>query len=76
MEFCCKKYDANILGYALMPNHIHLILHFQDGIKRIAFMRDFKKFTSVKIRQEIEVHSPEMIVNIRHNRKGQVFKVW
>ncbi|MCB0538191.1 MAG: transposase [Bacteroidetes bacterium] len=43
LSFCCNKYQASIMAYILMPNHIHLLIHFEDGKNRISFMRDFKK---------------------------------
>ncbi|MCX6187391.1 MAG: transposase [Bacteroidetes bacterium] len=74
--FCSKKYDADILAFVLMPNHIHFIVYFTEANKRIDFMRDFKKFTSTKVRQEIEKADIELLEIIRINQNGQVFKVW
>ncbi|OJW73438.1 MAG: hypothetical protein BGO68_02130 [Candidatus Amoebophilus sp. 36-38] len=76
LNFCSNKYQAAILGYVLMPNHIHFILHVPDGAKRIDFMRDFKKFTSIKTRQEIEKYRPGDLENLRYKKDSQVFKVW
>ena len=59
-----------------MSNHIHLILYFPEGRKRIDFMRDFKKFTSTKIRKEVERVKPELLDTIRIESGKQVFKVW
>jgi len=59
-----------------MPNHLHLIIHFEEGVKRIGFMRDFKKFTSTKVRQEIEKHQPQKLEKILYLKDNQVFKVW
>ena len=39
--------QSKLIGYVLMPSHIHLLLMI-DGDKLSAFMRDFKKFTSQK----------------------------
>jgi len=74
--FCSKKYNADILAYVLMPNHIHFIVYFKEANKRIDFMRDFKKFTSIKVRQEVEKTDIELLGKIRINRDGQVFMVW
>jgi putative transposase len=76
LNFCANKYHADILGYVLMPNHIHLILHLAEGSKRGDLLRDFKKFTSTKIRQEIEKCQPEQLAALRYQQNGQVFKVW
>ena len=76
LNFCSKKYQAGILGYVFMPNHIHLILHFSEGAKRIDFMRDFKKFTSTKVRQEVENNHPRKLEKLLYQKDNQVFKVW
>lgn len=52
--FLSNKYEAVILGYVIMPNHIHLILYFKEENHLSSFMRDFKKFTSVQIRQKLD----------------------
>jgi putative transposase len=76
LNFCMEKYSAVMMGYVIMPNHIHLIVHFCDGIKRSAFMRDFKKFTSYEIRKEIEIHSSNLLNKINVSNDKQLFKVW
>src|SRR5574337_511293 len=49
LNFYCKKYEAHIVAYALMPEHLHLMIYFSEENKLIEFMRDFKKYTSVQI---------------------------
>ncbi|MFN0048636.1 MAG: transposase [Cytophagales bacterium] len=76
LNFCATKYKAAILGYVFMPNHIHLIINFEEGIRRIDFMCDFKKFTSTKVRQEIERDRPSFLEKLLYIKDNQVFKVW
>lgn len=65
-----------MLGYVIMPNHIHFVMFFQQGKDRIGFMRDFKKFTSTKIRIEIEQESPNTLEDIIYMKREQIFKIW
>lgn len=76
LNFCCAKFQASILGYVIMPNHLHLIIHFELGKNRIDFMRDFKKFTSVQIRNEVQGLNPSIFQKISYNKGKQKFKVW
>lgn len=76
IRFCNNKFNARLLGYVLMPNHIHLLLHFENNENRASYMRDFKKFTATKIRQEVERLHPEHLDRLRFSTKSQVFKVW
>jgi putative transposase len=76
LNFCSRKYEASILGYVLMPNHIHLIVHFPTGMHRVDFIRDFKSYTSKKVRQEIEKYKPELLANLCYQRYKQNYKIW
>ncbi|MCB9256796.1 MAG: transposase [Chitinophagales bacterium] len=78
LRYYGQQYEVSILAYVVMPNHIHMILDFKRGSDRIAFMRDFKKYTSTKIRKEIELHEPEMLKKYsiqRVNRNSRYGKI-
>ena len=60
-----------------MPNHIHLILLFEDAEVITAYMRDFIKFTSGEIRREIEKQGRvDIVEKIKYKTKTQLYKVW
>ena len=75
--FCLKKYEADLIAYVLMPNHIHLILFYNNKINVSGFLRDLKKYTSVKIRQQLEKEGKEEILKeLVYRRYRQKYKVW
>lgn len=75
--FLNKKYNAYIMGYVLMPNHIHLILYFDKENKLSEYMRDFKKFTSIEIRRQIEKDGRyKLLDELRYEKRQQKFRVW
>ncbi|HEV8511961.1 MAG TPA: transposase [Cyclobacteriaceae bacterium] len=77
INFLNNKYFAATLGYVIMPNHIHLILYFKKGNQLSNWMRDLKKFTSTKVRQQIEKSGNiDLLEKLRVPEKKQVFKVW
>ena len=77
LKFCLNKYKAEIIAYVLMPNHIHLVLFYTDKIDLSGFMRDFKKYTSSKIRQQLFKEGREKeLEELRYIRYGQMFKIW
>lgn len=77
LEFVIRKYPSHLLAYVFMPNHIHLIILFDDGSNVSAFMRDFKKFTSTAIRKQLEADGELQLVEaIRYEKNGQKLKVW
>jgi len=76
MTFVCDKYKCSILGYVIMPNHVHFILHFNENNNLSNLMRDFKKYTSVKIRQALETKEPNLLNDLRIVKEGRVFQIW
>ncbi len=77
LDFLTEKYKCCLSGYVIMPNHIHLILYFPEQNRLSDFMRDLKKFTSVKLRQEIDKPENEHLINtLRHEIREQKFKIW
>jgi putative transposase len=49
------QYDCKLLGYVIMPDHIHILIWPRD-VKIVAdFMRDFKRFTSGRITRQVKL---------------------
>lgn len=76
IKFCLKKYNCDLIAYVLMPNHIHLILFYNDKVDVSGFMRDMKKYTSVKLRQCLELDDMHKVEMLKYKKCGQKFKVW
>ena len=77
MNFLNEKYKSCILGYVIMPNHIHLILYFREQNQLSNWMRDLKKYTAYRIRLQIEQAGEIQLLNkLRLPRRKSVFKVW
>jgi putative transposase len=74
------EHHATLLAFAFMPSHIHLVLTMPLGEQISDLMRDFKKFTSTKIRQQLEAdRQTEWLERLRRHaagKRGQVFKLW
>jgi REP element-mobilizing transposase RayT len=49
------QYACKILGYVIMPDHIHLLIWPQDAHMITDFMRDFKRFTSGRITRQAKL---------------------
>ncbi|MFH1366964.1 MAG: transposase [Patescibacteria group bacterium] len=52
--FYCNKFSYKLLGFVIMPNHVHLLIQLNDKYNDISrVMRDFKKFSSIQIVQQL-----------------------
>jgi len=83
MQHVLWEHHSPLLAYVLMPNHIHLIPAMPEGESLSDLMRDFKKFTSTKIRRQLqeEKQSDSLEILLRNaervgRKKRQVFKLW
>ena len=75
-----KEHRATLLAYVIMPNHLHLVIYIPKGESISDFMRDFKKYTSTKIRQQLERDKYNKLVETlritSNGRKPRVFHLW
>ena len=77
LKFVANKYEADYLGYVLMPNHLHIIVYFKKENQLSNLMRDFKKFTSVEIRRLVENEGrSELLQKLRYSHREQKLKIW
>ena len=75
-QFYNGKYKANLLAYVLMSNHIHFVIFFEEAHQLIGYMRDFKKYTSLKLREYIQAQQVDQLTHINFEHRSQHFKVW
>ncbi len=77
LAFVNDKFNAHVLGYVFMPNHIHMILYFSSKNHLSDYMRDFKKFTSTKIRQRLDQKGEcETLQKLKCNEASRAYQVW
>ena len=58
LRYCIKHKGLNVYSYCLMTNHLHLIVNANEPFQLKGIIRDFKKFSSKKIIQQI-INEPE-----------------
>ncbi len=83
LRYCQKEKGLEIFGWVIMSNHIHLVARSATG-DLSGTLRDFKKYTSKKIIEEIEKSAEsrkEWMLRLfahaakRQNKKGD-YQVW
>jgi putative transposase len=56
--YCQEHKDLELNGYVFMLNHLHMIVTSPDVA---GFLRDFKRFTSKKLKENIQSHEPRVL---------------
>ncbi|MDO8998403.1 MAG: transposase [Bacteroidota bacterium] len=84
LKYCQQQKGLEIYAYVLMPSHLHMMCRAKEGFELANIIRDFKKFTSKKIIQNIkEEHESrrEWLLDLfskacEHLKREQGYKVW
>lgn len=84
LKYCQHQKGLEIYAFVLMPSHLHMLCRAKEGYELSSIIRDFKKFTSKKIIQNIQ-QEPEsrrgwmldlFAKACGHLKREQEFKVW
>lgn len=84
LNYCIKNKGLEVYAYCLMPSHLHLMCRADDDTPLSDIVRDFKKFTSKKIIENI-MEGPEsrrewllemFSKACEHLVRDQKYKVW
>lgn len=73
---CNALHDADMLGYVIMPNHVHIVLRIADKERLIRYMHSFKTYSSAAIRQLLLMEDPVHALMLAYHKKRQKYKVW
>ena len=79
-----EEHNANVVAYVIMPNHLHVIVHFQNESFNInTIVGNGKRFMAYEIinRLKIEKNTEllnhlESLLTARERKKGQLHKVF
>lgn len=58
LQFYRKKWLKELIAYTIMPHHLHLSIEAKIVKELSAFLRDFKKYTSVEIKERLNLDTP------------------
>jgi REP element-mobilizing transposase RayT len=80
LKYYREQHDFKLIAYVIMPEHIHLIIWLLGKSTISDVMKDFKKYSSVRIREELYAEGNKKLISIFRNcargYKGQDFKLW
>lgn len=80
---CKEKYDADILAYVIMPNHMHFILHFHSETFNLNVIGNGKRFLAYELVERLiakgnheMTNRLQKLITHREKEKGQIHKVF
>ena len=84
LRYCQKEKGLLIFGYCIMPSHLHLIARTEGKLTLSEILRDFKKYTSKALIDQI-LEEPESRRNWmlqifesegKRRKRAQNYKLW
>lgn len=76
LRFLCDDKRAKVLGFVIMPNHIHLIWKILEPHKRWNVQRDFLKYTAQQIKFNLQKNDSSLLDDILVRSRDRMFQVW
>lgn len=80
LNYYRNRHNFKLIAYVIMPEHLHLILWLLGKSSISDVMRDFKKYSSVQIKEELQTEENQRLLSIFRNNargyRGQDFKLW
>ena len=79
-----EKYNADVVAYVIMPNHVHIIVHFhKEGFNLNTIIANGKRFMAYQLINRLEIAANSVLLNHlktrvtdREKKKGQLHKVF
>jgi len=76
IEFYQKSFFIKILGYVIMPDHVHLIVWPQGKKTLEEFVRDYKKYLAKEILQRLTISEKTKVLLGRPQKRNHLFQIW
>ena len=76
LNFLSENKRVRVLGFVIMPNHIHVIWQILEPNINSDVQRDFLKYTSQQIKWNMVNTDSPLLDDIRVNAKDRRYQVW
>ena len=80
LKYCQENKGLYLLGFIIMPTHLHLITSNSDETNLSDIMRDFRQFTSKRIKDLLvddkRIQYLEVFEKAACNLSKQKYKIW
>ena len=76
LSFLSEQKRADVLGFVIMPNHIHLLWKIRPPHRLAGVQRDFMKFTAQQIKQDLKKHHPAVLNQFGSSQNDRKYQFW
>ena len=80
LKYCQQHKGLYLIGYVIMPTHLHLVTSNSEHTTLSAIMRDFRHYTSSTVRDLLEADQQHRFLKIFQkaaiNLPRQKYKIW
>ena len=76
LKFLRNSNKIKVFAFVIMPNHIHIVWEIDELYKYSDIVRDFKKFTAQKIKEDLKKNYPELLQKFYIESKDRTFQLW
>ena len=76
MSFLVQNNRVKIYAFVIMPNHMHLVWKVNNDINPVDVQRDFLKFTSQKIKFDLQDNESKLLKEFHLNSKDRKYQIW
>lgn len=73
---CNALHDVDLIGYVIMPNHLHLLLRMRNRETLVKYIHSFKTYASAAVRHVLILRDPVNALILAYHKKRQTYKVW
>jgi putative transposase len=76
LEISKGKYGFKLIAYVIMPEHWHFLQYFTEGKNCLSFIRDYKRYTSLKISNYLKNNEIGMIDKFTSPKHKVKYSIW
>ncbi|GGK76097.1 transposase [Rufibacter glacialis] len=76
LQFLVREKRVKVYGFAIMPNHLHLLWKMEEPHRRQDLQRDFLKFTGQQLKFDLAKNHPEALERFRVEAKDRQYQIW
>jgi len=76
LAFLVKDGRVYVHAFAIMDNHMHILWHIRSPYSQELVQRDFLRYSSKKIIDDLKKFNPMLLGEFKVNAKDRAYQIW